>query len=89
MASYFPEPYAPTIDKTSLKSMKMTELNPVLILSQLKPKDYTFRAYPGLAIKRIHNSNYWVYDTKNLKGIMCYSFEQAKALLEEIFLLDF
>lgn len=73
----------------ALKDIKMTELNPVLILSHLKPKVYTFRASPGLAIKRLHTSSYWVYDVTNDKGIMCYGYDQAKEVLEQLASLDF
>lgn len=73
----------------TLSEIKLTELPEVLVLPHLSYKEWKFKDYPGMAIRRIDHSSYWVYDVRTKKGVMMPGYDAAKQLLIEMVSLDF
>lgn len=66
----------------TLQQVKLTPLNPVLVTKQ--PKEYSFQEYPGMAIRRLDRSTFWVYDVKHKVGIVVSGWQIAIETLKQL-----
>lgn len=72
-----------------LKELKMTDLNPHSIKRNFEPREWSFKDYPGMAIKRVGRTEYWVYDIAANKGVLVSEYNQALDLLKALASLEF